>query len=391
MTAVGLAMVLVTICRAMPSGGRSLNTHAVTSGQKGAEHPPAAAGKGATGGAGLFYMYDLDERYWWRYPDPSVNCNKSMGYLPFDAHRYSGMGEPVDIDKGLFTTWHFSMFNSLYNRLKRSSRRTRDPDKASFFVVPYDMGLDGFVKQQDCSTPNYPICNPQLVNGVVKVLQNSVHFNRYKGADHVLLWSLGEGHPWPGSCKYLMERFCANCTLTCYWMHPRLKGHHFVSLPFPSSFHYHDALQAVPWKVGPVEERPIFAVYAGSAQTLNPDHTKIRRSVVAQCKAEPKCTYLDLRHTSTDTKVSTAVSTYRQSVFCLCPPGDDPARKALMDMILMGCIPVLMHHSSLHNQYPYHLNESIAREISVFIPGTTPMTYSSQSSVSLLTFLLFIY
>ena len=328
---------------------------------------------GTDGSKGSFFMYDLPEKYWWRFPAPNINCNKSKGYLPGDAHRYSGMGEPIDMDKGLFSTWHFSLFNSLYNRLKRSPRRTRDPEEAAFFVVPYDMGLDGFLRQKDCSEPRWPACDPSLVNGVMTMLRNSPHYNRYHGADHVLLWSLGEMHPWPASCKMLMERFCANCTLTCYWMHPRQRGKHFVSLPFPSSFHYHDTLKVIPWKIGSPADRPIFAVYAGSSHTLNPDHTKIRRAVVAQCIESPKCTYLNLKHTSTDSKVLLAVSTYKQSTFCLCPPGDDPARKALLDMILMGCIPVLMHHSSLHNQYPYHMNEAIAKEISIFIPGKSDM------------------
>jgi hypothetical protein len=321
-------------------------------------------------GSGLFYMYDLEEKYWWRYPDPSVNCNKSNGYLPSDAHRNSGMGESIDMDKGLFSSWHGSIFNALFNRLKRSVRRTRDPEQASFFVVPYDLGLDGFVSKNDCSTPRWPGCTRDLAFGVIKMLTKSVHYNRYKGADHVLLWSLGEMHPWPGNgCKVLMETFCKNCTLTCYWSHPRMKGYHFVSLPFSSSFHYHDALKVLPWTAGPPSDRPIFAAYAGSTQTLNPDHTKIRRSAVAQCSEYKACEHLVLQHTSTDKNVVAASSLYKKSIFCLCPPGDDPTRKALVDMLLMGCIPVLMHMHSLHDQLPYHMNESLAIAISVYIPG----------------------
>lgn len=329
---------------------------------------PAPADRAQTG---RFYMYDLEEKYWWRFPDAHVNCNKSKGYLPGDAHRLSGIGDPVDLDRGIFDTWHFSMFNSLFNRLKRSTRRTLDPERADFFVVPYDMGLDGFIKKQDCSVPEFPMCTPLLVQGVEQVLAQSPQFNRYRGADHVLLWSLGEMHPWPAYCKHLMQRFCANCTLTSYWMHPRQRGEKFISIPFPSSFHYHEALKVLPWTAG--RERPLFAVYAGSDITLNPDHTKIRKSVIAMCSAHANCTHITLRHSSTESKVQTVVLTYAQSVFCLCPPGDDPARKALMDILMMGCIPVLMHHSSLHNQFPYHMNESLAKEISVYIAGDTCM------------------
>ena len=45
-------------------------------------------------------------------------------------HLHSGMGPAIRPDDGLFLTWHFSLFSSLFNRLKRSSRRTRDPSKA---------------------------------------------------------------------------------------------------------------------------------------------------------------------------------------------------------------------------------------------------------------------
>jgi hypothetical protein len=49
--------------------------------------------------------------------------------------------------------------------------------------------------------------------------------------------------------------------------------------------------------------------------------------------------------------------------------GDDPARKALFDSLLSGCIPIIFHPSTLYNQYPLHLNESSALDLSVYIPG----------------------
>jgi hypothetical protein len=53
----------------------------------------------------------------------------------------------------------------------------------------------------------------------------------------------------------------------------------------------------------------------------------------------------------------------------LCPPGDDPGRKAVFDSIVSGCIPVVFHESTIFNQYPWHLGEQLAQDISVFIPG----------------------
>lgn len=72
----------------------------------------------------LFYMYELDEEFWWRWPVAGSDCS-SNGYLGHDHAALSGIGLPVLLDDGLFLTWHFSLFSSLYNRLKRSRRRTR--------------------------------------------------------------------------------------------------------------------------------------------------------------------------------------------------------------------------------------------------------------------------
>ena len=61
-----------------------------------------------------------------------------------------GIGPPILPDDGLFLTWHFSLFSSLFNRMKRSKRRTYDPEKASLFIIPYDLGLDGYLDAKTC-------------------------------------------------------------------------------------------------------------------------------------------------------------------------------------------------------------------------------------------------
>ena len=127
----------------------------------------------------LFYMYELDESFWWRWPDPKADCTQNgyldhphallsgddpphtvlliyitckiptiltssphhlfsddpphtepLTYIYHTSTPLTGMGPAIRPDDGLFLTWHFSLFSSLFNRLKRSSRRTRDPTKA---------------------------------------------------------------------------------------------------------------------------------------------------------------------------------------------------------------------------------------------------------------------
>jgi len=163
-------------------------------------------------------MYDLPEKFWWRWPQASADCEKN-GYLNHIHSINSGIGPAVNLDNGLFLTWHFSLFSSLYNRLKRSSRRTLDPEKASLFIIPYDLALDGSVDGNSCN--NRRRCSHGMVDELTAHLTKLKFFQRYNGADHVVLWSLGQYHPWPyNGCDVFIRDFCALCTFTCYWMDP---------------------------------------------------------------------------------------------------------------------------------------------------------------------------
>ena len=175
----------------------------------------------------FFFMYELPEDLWWRWPAPGTDCSEN-GYVGHEHAALSGMGTPINPDNGLFLTWHFSLFSSLFNRLKRSHRRTMDPDKASLFIVPYDLGLDGYLNSRTCQ--NSRRCTPGYPQRLQQILAQSKYFTRNGGADHAVLWSLGQYHPWPhNGCDVFMKDFCAKCTFTCYWMDPTKKDNRFVS------------------------------------------------------------------------------------------------------------------------------------------------------------------
>lgn len=53
--------------------------------------------------------------------------------------------------------------------------------------------------------------------------------------------------------------------------------------------------------------------------------------MTAQCNASAECHWKQIAHSSTDNNIADLLSIYRRSVFCLCPPGDDPARKGESD------------------------------------------------------------
>lgn len=280
------------------------------------------------------------------------------------------MGPPIISNSGLYLTWHFSLFSSLYNRLKRSKSRTYNPEEASLFIIPYDLGLDGYMDKYTCK--NRRSCTKGLVPKLESILRKSKYFNRYEGKDHVVLWSLGQYHPWPhNACDVFMRDTCGNCAFTCYWMDSTKGDSRFISVPFPSGYHWSESMVDIPWLANNQTRsiRNMTAVYLGSTQTLNPAHTKIRRAMTSQCTESKHCHWMQIGHSSIDNNLADFLTIYRRSIFCLCPPGDDPARKALFDIILSGCIPVIFEVATLYNQYPWHIGEETALDISVSIPG----------------------
>jgi hypothetical protein len=165
-----------------------------------------------------------------------------------------------------------------------------------------------------------------------------------------------------------MKDYCAKCTITCYWMDPTKSDNRFVSMPFPSAYHWWNGIKNVPWDIRNHNKRNLTAVYLGSTQTLNPVHTKIRRAMANQCNVSSECHWLKLAHSSIDNSIGDFLSVYKKAIFCLCPPGDDPARKAVFDAIISGCIPVIFELNTLYNQCEFFLVYLLFIILSCYFP-----------------------
>lgn len=72
-----------------------------------------------------------------------------------------------------------------------------------------------------------------------------------------------------------------------------------------------------------------------------------------------------LKPNATKAFASAAAKLYWDSVFCLMPSGDSATRKATIDALLLGCIPVVFHRTQL-NQWLWHWGSWVANA-SVFI------------------------
>jgi len=332
-----------------------------------------------------FYIYPLGQEFWWRWP----NCTSDSPFTNYAQN--SGIGPVLDEARGLFDTYQFSMFSSMYQRLKRSGRRTRDPEQADVFVIPFDYSLAKRA-DYDCRARGQNYCPPVMYDMAKKVLFSSPYYRRHKGIDHLVISSLTG--PIYDACGEFFKH-CSLCAVTNYWLSPQPEESNFVSVPWPSYYHWQQGQDGTvesfarklnrPWDLEHVKSRKHFVSYAGGIKVMNSEHSKIRRHIVEECRKSARCNYVDVKRvmeqktdvegavkeSTTQSGVITSImAAYAQSIFCLCPPGDDPSRRALIDMLLSGCIPVMFTPVSFHNgQYPWHIGEETAARISVLIPA----------------------
>ena len=197
-----------------------------------------------------------------------------------------GFGRALDLDKGYFNSWHHSLFYSLFMRLKYSKRRTLNPAEADLFIVPYDFTIkesyqqkskgnevDGTLRHSCPRRGKRQSCPASSVQ-LRAMLESSEYFQRHGGADHVLINSLTSPFY---DCTKIKKQICRQCLGTGYFSYPPVletEPHFyeerdmssFVSVPFPSYYHWHEDVKVVPWQESRISQRTVFATYAGNTQ-----------------------------------------------------------------------------------------------------------------------------
>ena len=307
--------------------------------------------------ADKFYIYDWPDLVD-RYANFTDRSHHGHGVEIPQWKQHFGAGRQVDSANMEHKTSQFGLFKLVYERaLMDSVRRTLLPERATSFIIPFDIGMhaafletNGRMRRTNCP----------LSDTVMHRLKNSVHFNRNFGHDHTVIFSVNQNlNYFMGAQKCVdFMRMCWNCTklsIDEYMFIARdrnfelkNRGVNWHAVPFPSDYHYSHSEYAagakaaatrglqydLPWQN--FKNRSIIVSFVGNTRRYNDISTRIREALVHQCSNHrPQCQHGAYKH---DNKVGQH-HVSRSSIFCLQPPGDMPTRKSLFDAVLSGCIP----------------------------------------------------
>ena len=336
--------------------------------------------------ANKFYIYEWDESFYNITSQEVSHRSRSVNY---------GAGPLLDAKAGQFNTYMHSLFPILMRRLFAHPSRTYDSSEAAWFFIPYDITSDAYYNK-----------NGHL-QAVIDLLLGSNHFMDHTGQNHFFIDS---SEPFWYDKKIITSvfyRLCKRCikftpsTLPVpyqKWQHDFTIDRTYIHIPYTSTWHYYEgdskkliyensknalassSSQSLTWawNFEVNKRRENLMAFVGIIKKMARSATELRRTLVKQCKIANEKLGLEKNENydalcalrvldkSAWKNFGNEADLYKHSTFCLLPTGDIPSRKAVFDMLLAGCIPVVFDHRQI-DIYRGHLTDEEIKNIHILI------------------------
>lgn len=129
-------------------------------------------------------------------------------------------------------------------------------------------------------------------------------FWKNRGHDHFVFFSITINQMVGIGVKTFFMQICQNCTVLTIETSPTntaISGRthkYWYAVPYPSSFHWHEGIKALPWAVSPeiVARRDVLALFIGSVKTMNVNSNSLRRTLFSQCSSDAGCQWHNTAH-----------------------------------------------------------------------------------------------
>ena len=327
------------------------------------------------------YIYDLPSTF----NDDIVLCHTNN--LCYDISG-SGQGKVFSSDNGikLRNTWHGALDLTIHYRLSHSVYRTKDPEQADVFYVPYYAQM-------------LQHCTGKAIMGFDEKVLMDLYMNITKlpyfvaGKPHFTTLGQPEGlfHMWkaPKWIANILYIVLEKAHQPRHTNHRNL-FHSALVAPYPAYGHFTKTDGGAYMNKTLNMPRKVHVFFAGKSRSAGLSRSKaIRDMVVKQMPEETTSSFqtfykrcnnchddviwfwVDTKCTATNS--AKIVGWMQNSVFCLQPPGDTATRKSFFDSVISGCIPVIFEYKSTRITYPFDTKIDY-RKFTVMIPANKTFT-----------------
>ena len=208
--------------------------------------PTTGSGAGGSSNDDKIYVYDWPELVN-RYANFTDRDHKSHGVEFPHWKEHFGAGRLIEGGNLEHKTSQFSLHKLFYERALRDPRRTLNPEEATTFFIPFDIGMhtcfleaNGRMRKSGCP----------LVQQVQDRLQELPYFRRHGGHDHLAIFAINYNMNYfmnAEKCRDFMQ-LCWNCTklsideyLFTAKHRPfeaKYRGINWHAVPFPADYHH---------------------------------------------------------------------------------------------------------------------------------------------------------
>lgn len=282
-----------------------------------------------------------------------------------------GAGALVSETFHMYDTKMHSLFQHMLRRFQISPFRNQNPDKAKFYLIPYDISQD---------TPygdefrHYPGC--PLAPAVISHVSNTSAWKKYGGHDHIIIMSSIPSNIITHSrCSSFLLQFCRLCVKIvvedvysrCPFQGIRSSlSLTWLQVPYPSTYHFPRTFHPE-WITEERMRRNHAITFIGSSWANSVvSYRPLLESACMSLHNDSNCRWISTTHMKF---TSNLTNIYRDSVFCLMPGGPTKSRKAIVDALLSGCVPVVFDTCTLHYLWPLHIDSNKALQISIHFPA----------------------
>ncbi|GMH08070.1 hypothetical protein Nepgr_009910 [Nepenthes gracilis] len=318
------------------------------------------------------YIHDLPNRF---NNELLQNCRTLGSWVNFCPYvKNNGFGPQLKDSGGVISnkSWYrtdqFMLSVIFHNRMKKYECLTQNSSTASAIYVPFYAGLEigrylwGF---------NASVRDAAGL-ALVRWLREKPEWKALFGRDHFFVagrinWDMRRDDnsvDWGSKLLNLPES--KNMTMLTIESSPWARND--FAIPYPTYFHPLEENEVFEWQetVRRQERRYLFTFQGAPRPNMT---YSIRNDLIDQCLVSRR--HCNLVNCKTKSRICNdpvhVIRNFKNSVFCLQPPGDSFTRRSTFDSILAGCIPVFFHPGSTYIQYLWHFPKNYTK-YSVFIP-----------------------